>query len=619
MAEPTNSWRRSAWPLLACLAALALRLHRLAEPLMRWDEGWSVAHASQTFGDVVRIASWEVHPPLFYLLLKPWLALGRDVFVVRCFAVFAGCLAVPLAYRVAHRWLGRRLPAVLLAGLAAAAPALVYYGQVVRMYPLVVVWLLLATWALLRWLDRGEHWALATLGLATAAALYTLYYTAFPLLGMYAYGLVVARRRRGRLVATGGLVSLLYLPWVASAAGGMLARMADASPAVTIMPVTPLELVTSVWTALVFDLGAGGWAALAVLAVLVAALLLQFASRHERGRLMMPLAPLLVATVGIALASGSYYFAPRLFMPAVPFLLLLVAWALDVLARRSRWLFAVGLLALVVTYWPTAASLVYEKNLEVSGRFDPHEVHATLSGRAAPEDLVFFNTLALAGWYEMDRGVGDPPWEYALRWTPIIEPMAQIRPRVGLAAEDYARLWFVLYQGSFGPGRELKDWLDSALYPASMDWTSDSLLLSYVSPVGGLQEAVLDAEVGPGLMRLEGAQYNGQTGPHGEVTVSLWWRALETPLPNCRVVVQVWDETGQVLAHRDVRPGNWEQPTWRWQVGQAIEDRHGLLLAEQADTPLHLAVSIYDSDTGETLPIEGAPFIELGTLVEAPR
>jgi hypothetical protein len=303
----------------------------------------------------------------------------------------------------------------------------------------------------------------------------------------------------------------------------------------------------------------------------------------------------------------------------VPFLLLLVAWALDVLAQRSRWLFAAGVLALVVTYWPTAAGLVYEKNLEVSGRFDPHEVHTALAGRAAPEDFVFFNTLALAGWYEMDRGVADPLWGYALRWTPIIEPMARIRPRVEQAAATSGRLWFVLYQGSFGPGRELKDWLDGALYPASMDWMSDSLLLSYLSPVEGLQDVVLDADVGPGLMRLERAQYNGWAGPQGEVTVSLWWRALQAPLPNCRVVVQVWDETGRVLAQRDVRPGNWEQPTRRWQVDRAIEDRHGLILAEQADTPLHLAVSIYDSDTGEMLPIEGAPFIELGTLRGTPR
>jgi len=298
--------------------------------------------------------------------------------------------------------------------------------------------------------------------------------------------------------------------------------------------------------------------------------------------------------------------------PAVPFLVLLVAWALDRLGRRGKGFLVAGLAVLIVAFWPTSSRSVYEKGLEVSGDFDPHEYHAMLSSRAQPGDFVFFNELALAGWYEMERRPEDPDWGYTLRWT-IVEPMERIRLRVEQAAADHTRLWFVLYKGTFGPGAELKAWLDGTLYPFSMDWGDDSLYLSYLMPKTTWLEVAPSTDFG-GLIRLETARYSAQAGSVGDVGVALRWRTLEDPLPNYRVVLQIWDEAGTVLAHRDVQPVNWERPTYRWSTGSVVEDRHGLLLAARSETPLHLAVSLYDAETGEPLPVAGSTFLELGTL-----
>jgi len=603
------------WTLvvLICLVALALRVHRLAEPLMRWDEGWSVAHASLSWLEVVRIASWEVHPPLFYLLLKPWLALGRNVFQVRFFPVLVSMLAVPLTYRVAMYWMGRRWLAALAAALAAVTPAFVYYAQVTRMYPLVVIWLLLATWALLRWLGRGGTWALVGFAVAGLAALYTFYYTAWALVGLYGYGLLAARRRRKQLLVAGTVSLALYVPWLAWAGPGMIRRIAEAAPAETIMPVTPWDVLVSTWTGLTFDFGSGGGAALMVLAVLLAALFVRRPKPEGADRRLMPILTLLTTTGGVVLGSGAYFFAPRLLTPAVPFLVLLVAWALDRLGQLGTGFMVAAMVGLVSTFWPTSTRFVYEKSLEVSGPFDPHEYHAMLSDRARPGDFVFFNELALAGWYDMDRTPGDPAWGYALRWTPIVEPMARVRPRVERAATGYARLWFVLYQGTVGPGEELKAWLDGTLYPASMDWGSESLFLSYLAPKTPWLEVTPGADFGS-VIRLDAARYSAQAGPGGEVGVALRWHALQDSPPDCRVVLQIWDETGAVLAQRDVRPVNWDRPTHRWSAGDVVEDHHGLLLSARSTTPLHLAVSLYNADTGELLPVAGSTFLELGTI-----
>jgi hypothetical protein len=615
--------------ILTCLLALVLRVHRLAEPLMRWDEGWSVAHASRSWPEVVRLSSWEVHPPLFYLLFKPWLALGRSVFVVRFFPVLVGMLAIPLTFRVAICWMGQRRLAWLAAGLAAVAPALVYYAQVVRMYPLVVCWVLLATWALLRWLDQGAKadrrrpWALVALVVAGLAALYTFYYTAWALAGLYGYGLIVARRGARRsdrtvmqLLVAGVVTVALYVPWLLYAGAGMLARVAEATPGTTVMPVTLWDLLASTWMALTFGFGSGSWAALAALAVLLAAMLVRRSDRasgEEARRLLLPVLVILTTAGGVVLGSGAYFFAPRLLTPAVPFLVLLVAWALDRLGRPRKGFLVGGLVVLCVAFWPTSTRFVYEKSLEVSGGFDPHEHHAMLNAWAGSDDFVFFNELALAGWYEMDRTPEDPAWGYALRWTPIIEPMDHIRPRVEQAATDHARLWFVLYQGTFGPGGELKVWLDRTLYPHSIDWGSDTLLLSYLAPKASWIEITPEADF-DGAIRLESARYSAQVGPAGEVGVLLRWQVLQNPLPDSRVVLQIWDETGVVLAHRDVRPVNEERPTLTWAAGEVVEDRHGLLLTGRSETPLHLAVFLYDADTGEILPVADGAFLELGVL-----
>jgi len=607
------------WSLVipTCLLALALRVHRLAEPLMRWDESWSVALASRSWLEIIQITSWDVHPPLFYLLLKPWLALGRNVFLVRFFPVLAGLLVVPLMFRVAMCWMGRRRLAWLAAGLAAVAPALVYYAQVVRMYPLVVLWLLLATWALLHWLDRGGKWALIGLVAAGLAALSTFYHTAWVLGGLYGYGLLVARRSARRsakeLFAAGAVTLVSYVPWLACAGAGMFQRITEATPDATVLPVTPWGLLVSTWTALTFDFGSGGWAALAVLVVLLAAPLVRRPEREETSRLLMPVLALLTMTGGIVLGSAAHFFAPRLLNPAVPFLVLLVAWALDRLGRRGSGFLIAGLAVLLVVFWPTSSRFVYEKSLEVNAPFDPHEYHAMLSGRALPDDFVFFNHLALAGWYEMDRAPEDPAWGYTLRWPSVVEPMERIRHRVEQVAAEHSRLWFVLYKGTFGPGAELKAWLDGTLYPYSMDWGSESLFLSYWAPSSPWLEVAPGLDFG-GVIRLEAARYSAQVGSTGEVGVMLRWQALQAPLPDCRVVLQIWDETGAVLAHRDARPVNWERPTYQWEMGEVVEDHHGLLLTARSETPLHLAVSLYDADTGELLPVAGGTFLELGTL-----
>src|SRR5689334_14290566 len=72
------SWLGSGLLLLTLLLAFGLRLYRLADKPIWWDEGWSVWLARHDLiGIAIRTASDE-HPPLHYWLLHFWNALAGE-------------------------------------------------------------------------------------------------------------------------------------------------------------------------------------------------------------------------------------------------------------------------------------------------------------------------------------------------------------------------------------------------------------------------------------------------------------------------------------------------------------------------------------------------------------
>jgi len=59
------------------LTAFSLRMYHLAQPLLSWDEGWSIGLSSLGWAEINRITALDVHPPLYYYVFKLWLAAGK--------------------------------------------------------------------------------------------------------------------------------------------------------------------------------------------------------------------------------------------------------------------------------------------------------------------------------------------------------------------------------------------------------------------------------------------------------------------------------------------------------------------------------------------------------------
>jgi mannosyltransferase len=202
------------------------------------DEALSVNIARLPLGDIGEALRHDGHPPLYYVLLHVWTALGgTGDWWVRALSGIISLVGYPLAYlagtRVARRHgtdgLGPQRFGLITLAVYAVLPFGVRYAAETRMYSLLMV-LVLAGYLLVDDLLSGRRrrggvlLAGAGVALVTAALLWSHYWSMWLAAGV---GLLALwrlwrerdpDRRRGALATVGGLVvgGLLFAPWVPS-------------------------------------------------------------------------------------------------------------------------------------------------------------------------------------------------------------------------------------------------------------------------------------------------------------------------------------------------------------------------------------------------------------------
>jgi mannosyltransferase len=219
------------------LLGFGLRLFRLMDQSLWYDEAFDVLFAQGTLDNILAGAKNDTMPPLHYLLLHAWMWLGAGEFVVKLFPVWLGVLATAVAYP-----LGRRLldPHAALGGalLTALSPFQVHYAREVRMYSQLLLFGTLSVLFLVRCMDgcaaqgaghRLRRWADRT-GLVgfTTLAVYTHTLGFLTPLSVGAAALVLGWRDRRfvrRLLAGGVAVVLLATPWLLFVLPGQVSRV----------------------------------------------------------------------------------------------------------------------------------------------------------------------------------------------------------------------------------------------------------------------------------------------------------------------------------------------------------------------------------------------------------
>ncbi|MBS1883151.1 MAG: glycosyltransferase family 39 protein [Actinobacteria bacterium] len=296
----------------------------------------------------------ESNPPLYYVLAWLWThELGRSEWGIRSLSALVGTLTVPAGYAIGRQLASRRV-GLILTGILAFNPMLIWYSQEARSYAMLVFFGALSFLFFLRALDSGRKRELALWALSSALALLSHYF-AFFLVGIEAVWLLVALRDRWKAVlpalAGVGLVGAALLPLIAAQANPNHIGWIEESGLGIRFFQTGVSFLIGETGHVIAEPPRLQYAVVPVIAVAVAVIVLfAVGSRRERRRGGIALAVGLgvLALAGLAAAVGKDYVVERNLLPALVPLAAVVAVGLGVTrARLAGMLVAVALCA----YW----------------------------------------------------------------------------------------------------------------------------------------------------------------------------------------------------------------------------------------------------------------------------
>jgi len=157
----------------------------------------------------------DTNPPLYYLALWGWTILfGTSDATLRSFSVACSTLCMPLIWSIARTLMGLRA-AILASLFFALSPLSIYYSTEGRMYAMMWLLALAATWLTLRLREARAAWLVgAGWAACVLAGLHTHYFFGFVLAGLGAF-LIISPFRARRTFVFGLMAStgLLALPW----------------------------------------------------------------------------------------------------------------------------------------------------------------------------------------------------------------------------------------------------------------------------------------------------------------------------------------------------------------------------------------------------------------------
>lgn len=211
---------------LGLIVFVVLGFHMISASSIWFDEAFSAYIAQFNLLDIARYTATDVHPPLYYWLLKGWTELfGTTELALRSMSLFFGATSVSVGFMLVRRLFGRRAAWVSLLFLV-LSPMLIRYSQEARMYTLATTIALSATYVLVRAMQSKRRSLWVLYGVLVSLGMWTHYFTALVWLAHWAWWAIVVAQTGARgkqfmsefftknwiiahVVAVG-----LFLPWL---------------------------------------------------------------------------------------------------------------------------------------------------------------------------------------------------------------------------------------------------------------------------------------------------------------------------------------------------------------------------------------------------------------------
>ena len=214
-----------------------------------FDESYSVGLARHTFGEIWSIGGHDVHPILYYWMLRiVYLITGGSIIAYKIFSVIPIAILIILGYTHIRKDFGEKT-GFIFSFLTVVLPEVAVYAVEIRMYS----WAILAVTLLsiyayrLSKEDNTKNWII--FGISSLASIYLHYY------GLMAAGLInvillvyliIKKRKKGLIfiILFGVAQGLAYLPWLMN----FVTQLSNVSHGFWIgfsFPQTPMELISS--------------------------------------------------------------------------------------------------------------------------------------------------------------------------------------------------------------------------------------------------------------------------------------------------------------------------------------------------------------------------------------
>jgi hypothetical protein len=641
----SNRW---ALPILLTAVAFGLRLYRIDDQSLWFDEAWTANAVSQDALSVLRSATLDLHPPLYDLTLHFWTGLvGSSEFALRFFSLVASVAFVLLTYRVARVVQGRRA-GLLVAIIATVAPLQVYYAQEARAYSLLPLLSLSSTYFLLSTctsLASPERRSVLNRSLVgyvavSVVALYTHLTALFVLaaqLGFVVYGW--SRHRRGHWTLLGSQLVIVscFLPW---ALGVWVYRGAKGVPSV----VDAEALIHGwlwVWRGLT-AIGSGLTAVpplapdgrfavqllqVAMLAILIGGALGLSRSTSATGR---HAGVLLLFTLAIPLVLATWVFAPghpRYLMAAAPGYYLLLGFGIDRIGQGlflEKWAvpYKTGVSASLLSVVIAASAFFLNNQYHLTEYRKADDFRTIFSGvewLARPNDAIIltYDPVQLVLRYYWH---GEIPDTYTVPskddWTAGPFRLEQAEERLRPVLKSHSSYWLIQDLALSLDGGAAERWLTQNTFKVTQETLGRTKISFFSMPRHRLKPRGIEVNLDDVLLFRDPELASAAAESGAPLHYVFHWTFLREVHTNYSVSLWLSQDGGSTYASRAVLLDEDAFPAAHWFEGDQAEQRVGLLIPP--GTPpgrYQVKLSAYDTSTDLPLTIVDENSTPVGTEI----
>ena len=605
--------------LLLTLIAFGRGVLGLGTKSLWWDESLSLYRARLDLpglfsneivltDNVRQLTTVDNHPPLYFLLLKPLMALfGESEFALRFLSLAFAVLLVPLLYCTARRLIPRGESAGLTAAaLGALSPMYLWYGQEARMYTMLAFLSLLSFYLYIRaFLEPKQNrpgWIVAYV--VAAALLVLTHYLGVLLVVTELAGLVpILLRKRALLRPAIIAVTTLLLVTLASLVNAFL-NMPAATDRVGFrfipLPALLRDLLNSFSLGLSVDVA--NWYVVLIDLLFLLFLVLGFAwlLRRRSGTAWLLAAYLLLPVMLVYLLSfvRPAYMNSRHLILITPAFYLLVGAGL-VAGRSADWSGdgrqaprALPLVSRIRPYLLLSASCLmlagvgystYSYFLDPRYDKDHHrEWGAYLREHVRPGDVVIVDPPQIAELYDYYAS-SEVPWV----GLPLLDDsrpktVAKLQELVG----SYDRVWLALsHTPPWGDRNRFPEkWLNENAFRVDYEEFESYASVVKVAAYTQTRPVYRDLPTGAHLvearygaaLQLTGYRLVSPAQPSKPLHVELFWGVNQPIAQEASVVLRLVDSEGYVWGQGEQCPFNGLYPMWQWEPGIRLRDEHEL-------------------------------------------